>query len=91
MKDIVDSFETCLYPLVYTKCEPQLGKRGLYPDVSQKSDKRKSVRTMMDILCYCNGRNSIFDISRLTKVKLVDVVTEVAKMVKSGLVQDNKL
>ncbi len=90
MKVIVDAFETCLYPLVCTKCEPQLGKRGLYPEVSQKSDKRKPVRNRMDILCYCNGKNSIFEISRFTNIKLVDVVSELSILVKSGLVRENK-
>ena len=35
LKNIVDAFELGLYPKLVTKCEPQLGKRDLYPTISQ--------------------------------------------------------
>ena len=86
IKDIIDAFETCLYPLLVTPCEPQLGKRGLYPNVSQKTNQRHPASTRMDILSYCNGSNSVFQISKFTGVKLSDVVSELQVLLKSGLV-----
>ena len=88
MKNIIDAFETCLYPLVATPCEPQLGKRGLYPNVSQKSDERHPAQTSIDIISYCNGLNSIFDISTLTDMKLSEVVSELKILQEFGLVQE---
>ena len=42
--------------------EPQLGKRGLYPTLSTK-ESGKQVRTMMNMLSYCDGKNSLLDIA----------------------------
>jgi aminopeptidase-like protein len=39
-------------------CEPQLGKRGLYPTLSTKTS-GKSVRNMMNLLAYCDGKNDL--------------------------------
>lgn len=43
-------------------CEPQLGKRGLYPTLSTKKS-GKSVRDMMNLLAYCDGKNELLYIA----------------------------
>lgn len=43
-------------------CEPQLGKRGLYPTLSTKTS-GKSVRDMMNLLAYCDGKNELLYIA----------------------------
>lgn len=43
-------------------CEPQLGKRGLYPSLST-STSGASVRDMMNILAYADGENDLIDIA----------------------------
>lgn len=43
-------------------CEPQLGKRGLYPTLSIKTS-GKSVRDMMNLLAYCDGKNELLYIA----------------------------
>lgn len=91
LKDIIDAFETCMYPLLISPCEPQLGKRGLYPNISQKTSGRHPAETRMNILSYCNGRTSIFDIVSLVNVELSEVVNELRLMMVSGLLVDNSL
>lgn len=44
------------------KCEPQMGRRGLYPNISQKNS-AWDVQVMMDVLSYCDGENSVLEIS----------------------------
>jgi aminopeptidase-like protein len=41
-----------------TLCEPQLGKRGLYPNLSTK-DSGRSVRTLTNILAYADGTRDL--------------------------------
>lgn len=56
-------------------CEPQLGKRGLYPTVSQKGSHR-SIKAMRDFIAYADGTNDLIDISDIINVpayKLVDI------------------
>ena len=36
-------------------CEPQLGKRGLYPNLSSKNTGGKTVKSMMNLISYCDG------------------------------------
>ena len=58
----------------------------LWGNVSQKTNQRHPASTRMDILSYCNGGNSVFQISKFTGVKLSDVVSELQVLLKSGLV-----
>ena len=44
-------------------CEPQLGKRGLYPTISTKSSGLK-VAKMMDLLAYCDGKEDIIAVAK---------------------------
>jgi aminopeptidase-like protein len=43
-------------------CEPQLGKRGLYPTLSTK-ESGKQVRDMMNLIAYSDGKHSLLDIA----------------------------
>lgn len=43
-------------------CEPQLGKRGLYPTVSQKGN-YDEIKSMTDFIAYADGTNDLIDIS----------------------------
>ena len=44
-------------------CEPQMGKRGLYPTLSTKNKKTIS-RNYMDFLQYADGKSSLERISK---------------------------
>jgi aminopeptidase-like protein len=49
-------------------CEPQMGKRGLYPTISIK--KNNSSKNYMNFLQYADGNNSLEKISKIIKLKL---------------------
>lgn len=44
--------------------EPQLGKRGLYPTISQKGS-YDAVKAMVDFIAYADGKNDLIDISKI--------------------------
>ena len=50
-------------------CEPQMGKRNLYPHLSLKKPKNHT-RDLMNFLQYADGKNSLDDISKLIKLSL---------------------
>lgn len=64
LKAAITILEKDFTPLVTTIGEPQLGKRGLYPDLSQKGS-ANHVRDMMNMISYCDGRRSLFEIAEL--------------------------
>ena len=45
-------------PKMKVLCEPQLGKRQLYPNLSKKNNIDKQVNKMMDLLLWSDGKNS---------------------------------
>ena len=43
----------------------------------------------MDIIAFCNGKNSIFEICNLTKLPLSEVIDELEILIKAELIVDN--
>lgn len=86
MCDVIRSFELGLYPNVTIKGEPQLGKRGLYPTISQKGN-YSATRARMDFLAYADGTNSLFEIADIIGVPLNILLDEAALMIEHGLVR----
>lgn len=76
MTTIIRAFEIGLYPKVRILGEPQLGKRDLYPTVSQKGN-HSGIRTRMNVLAYSDGQHSIFDIVIKVQAPLKDVISEI--------------
>ena len=64
--------------------EPQLGKRGLYPTVSQKGS-YDEVESMMNLIAYSDGSNDLFDISEIIGVSPQTLCLIVEKLVENGL------
>lgn len=69
-----------------TFCEPQLGKRGLYPTISTKSS-GVQVRNMMNFLAYSDGNLSNLDIAEKIGVSLLDIKDTIEKLRKEGVLE----
>lgn len=87
MKSIIDAFEIGIYPIASFPCEPMLGKRQLYPNISIKDSKPANVRKRMDIIAYCNGKNTLFTIAIITNISLKDIVCEIRLLILHGIVK----
>ena len=66
-------------------CEPQMGKRGLYPTLSTKN-KNKLTRSYMNFLQFADGTNSLEKISNLIKLDLKSVKKIYSILFKNELV-----
>lgn len=86
LRSIIDAFEIGLFPKVTVKGEPQLGKRGLYPTISQKGT-YSSINARMDFLAYADGTNTLFDIAKIIGVPLSIVLDEARLMAEHNLIQ----
>jgi len=75
-KDIIDAFETSLYPRTKINCEPNLGSRNLYPTLSQKGIYNDEIQNRMNLIAYANGQNDIFKISNLLNLSLNETCKE---------------
>ncbi len=67
-------------------CEPQLGKRGLYPDVSQKGS-YSNVKAMVDFIAYADGRRDLIDISNVIGIPVNYLIPVISKLTEAGLLE----
>ena len=83
----LDIFEkNRFYPKVKVFCEPQLGKRGLYPNISTK-ESGKIFKNMMNFISYCDGSNSILEISEICGIDFEESFGYYTKMKENGLME----
>ena len=88
MKNIIDAFELGLYPKVKFLCEPNLGKRGLYPLTSELNGVHPAeLRT--NVLAYCDGQTSLFEISQILNINLCYVIREIKVLKTNNLIEIN--
>ena len=87
MTSIIDAFELGEFPSLQTIGEPQLGKRGLYPNVSIKNNRGADILIRKNIIAYSNGKISVFEIAKKIGVPLQTVISEIAVMKKHGLIK----
>jgi aminopeptidase-like protein len=69
-----------------TPCEPNLGKRGLYPTLSTK-DTARQMRAMMTVLAYADGRHDLLSVADMLAVPVWDLAPIAAKLHEHGLLE----
>ena len=84
MTKVIDVLENNEYYRVKCLCEPQLGKRGLYPTVSKKGS-YDSIFSLRDLIAYSDGTNDLLDISRIIKVPATELISIKNKLVENDL------
>lgn len=67
-------------------CEPQLGKRGLYPTLSVNSS-ANLVKNMMNFMAYADGSNDLLDISNIINVPIDELYSMVENLSENGLLK----
>ena len=65
-------------------CEPQLGKRGMYPTVSQKGS-YKTIFALRDFIAYADGTNDLLDISEIIGVPAYNLIEIKDKLLQNKL------
>lgn len=75
----VEAIESNCYPKVMVLCEPQLGKRGLYPTLSTKTSGAE-VRLMMDLITWSDGSRSLIEIAELCRCPVWDLYPILEKL-----------
>lgn len=75
-----ETFRTTVY------CEPQLGRRGMYPTLSTKNSAVR-VRNMMNLLAYADGNRDLIDIAEIVNVPVWELTEIVEELKKQKLVE----
>jgi aminopeptidase-like protein len=69
LRRAVEALERDCMPRATVLCEPQLGKRGLYPTLSTKTS-GATVRAMMNLLSLADGEATLLDIAERCDVPI---------------------
>jgi aminopeptidase-like protein len=74
-------------PRVTVLGEPQLGKRGLYPQIGTK-DSGLAVRKMMNLIAYADGTRDLLAIAETIGADMLDLVEIADRLKAEGLFED---
>lgn len=67
-----------------TPCEPQLGRRGLYPTLSTRGA-GYAVRSMTNVLAYADGTRDLIDLADFIGISADEAVETAEKLASAGL------
>jgi aminopeptidase-like protein len=85
IKDAIEIIEHNLKPSINVFCEPQLGKRKLYPEISRRGVD-SDVRLMMDFISYCDGKNTLLQIANFINKPFKEIKHVMDELVKQNLI-----
>lgn len=84
MVKVISALENNYYYQMQCKCEPQLGKRGLYPTISQKGT-YEAVRAMQHFIAYADGKNDLIGISNILNIPVDQLIPIKNKLLEHHL------
>lgn len=82
----IEALERNAYYQIQCICEPQLGKRGLYPTVSKKGS-YDEIRAMTNFIAYADGTNDLIDISNRIGVPVKVLLPILDQLLEAELIQ----
>lgn len=91
LKQALEVLEWNCVPKVTVIGEPQLSKRGLYPDIGGAKETEEQVSTMMDLISYCDGEKSLLDIAEMVGRPFCKLLPIVDKLCQSGVMKIEKV
>ena len=71
----------------YPLCEPQLGKRGLYPTLGSQKEKSEFVNAMRWILNFSDGNHDLISISQKSKIPLRKLYPVVEELINKKIIR----
>ncbi len=86
MKQVLHALEYNHYYHVTCLCEPQLGKRGLYPTESRKGI-YEEVKKMTNLIAYADGTEDLIGISSRIGVAVEELIPIVDRLCEAGLLE----
>lgn len=82
----IDAIENNWFYKVTTYCEPQLGRRGLYPTISRKGSINET-RKMTAFIAYCDGKHDLIDISNKINAPIDELLPIIYRLNESNIIK----
>lgn len=84
MVKVINALEHNYHYIMTCKGEPQLGKRGLYPTISQKGS-YDSVKVMTNFIAYADGEQDLIGISEIIGSPIDQLIPVIEKLEANNL------
>ncbi|WWR16278.1 DUF4910 domain-containing protein [Lachnospiraceae bacterium JLR.KK008] len=88
-RQIIRTIEYNDYYRVTCLCEPQLGKRGLYPTVSKKNS-YDDVTAMIDFIAYADGKKDLIEISETIHQPISVLIPIIDKLIENQIIRSER-
>lgn len=89
-KQMLMAIEYNVFYRIKCLCEPQLGKRGLYPTISQKGS-YYSIKSMVDFIAYADGKHDLLEISETIGVAVKELIPVIEKLRQNELLESTDI
>ena len=86
-KKVIDVLENNFYYKVTVLGEPQLGKRGLYPDACTPDTNYNLAFLYRNFLAYADGKNDLIDIANILQISANELIDIAKLFLKHKLVE----
>ena len=86
LKNTIKILEFNDYFRTLSTCEPQLGKRGMYPNLSKKGGD-SNIQTMMNILAYADGKIDLIELANIIEEDVINLYPIIEKLIKANLIE----
>ncbi len=83
--EVIEKNEKYVNTMPY--CEPQLGKRGLYPTLGSQKGTRDAVAAMMWVLNLADGEHDLISIAERSKVPVKQLIAAIDKLIENGILK----
>ena len=70
-------------------CEPNMGKRNLYPTLRPSKYQDVDIKIMMDTLAYIDGESDLLSIAEILDVSLMDIQKIIKLLLKESLIEES--
>jgi len=87
---IIDIIEANQFPKILTLGEPQLGKRGLYSNLS-KVGSADNVAIMRNLIAYADGTQDLIALADIFGCEVSDLAQNVAQLTQDGLMEARRV
>ena len=69
-------------------CEPQLGPRGLYPSLGDRTHREAALYDRMALLAYADGKTDLIEIAEKNYTTVRRLELHVPALLESGLLEE---
>lgn len=89
--EILDVIEAnTVYRNNFPNCEPNLGKRDLYPSLGSQKGTTEAVNAMMWVLNLSDGHHDLIDIANRSEINFKSIQEAALRLTEKGLIEEIK-